>query len=109
MKTKHTPGPWRVGKKNRIETEQGVILISENEITSRSLDNHYQSAEERDANATLIASAPELLLACKRAQELIRAARQYFPKSIRNSDTFNLENTNATIGKAIHKAEGTAE
>ena len=47
----------------------------------------------------------DLLEACKVAEKLIRTARRYFPKSIRNSDKFDLENTGATISAAIHRAE----
>lgn len=47
----------------------------------------------------------DLLQALDYAKELIPVARQYFPKSIRNPDKFQLENTCATIGKAIHNAE----
>ena len=50
-------------------------------------------------------AAPDLLEACKYAEGLVKIARQYFPKSIRNSDKFQLENICATIGKAIYKAE----
>lgn len=53
-----------------------------------------------------LATAPELLEAVKYAMELIGIARQYFPKSIKNSDTFKLENTCATLNNAIAKAEG---
>ena len=49
---------------------------------------------------------PELLEAAKYALGLVSLARQYFPKSIKNSDTFRLENTCAALGTAIAKAEG---
>jgi hypothetical protein len=49
-----------------------------------------------------------LLAALKSAAELVNTARQYFPKSIKNSDRFQLENTCASINKAIAKAEGGA-
>ena len=49
----------------------------------------------------------ELVEALKYAEKIIPIARRYFPKSIKNSDTFQLENTCATIGKAIHKTEVT--
>lgn len=48
----------------------------------------------------------ELLEALKYAEELTKVARQYFPKSIKNAHKFQLENTCAIIGKAIHKTEG---
>ena len=49
-------------------------------------------------------AAPDLLEACERAAEIIKTARQYFPKSVRKSDKFDLENTNATVTAAIAKA-----
>lgn len=52
------------------------------------------------------AAAPALLEALEYVEKLIPVARKYFPKSIRNSDSFQLENACATIGKAIHKAGG---
>lgn len=52
----------------------------------------------------LMCAAPELLKALEYAAELIPIARRYFPKSIENSNTFQLENTCATINTAIHKA-----
>jgi hypothetical protein len=47
-----------------------------------------------------------LLEACKCAAELIKTARQHFPKSIHHPDKFQLEHTCACISKAIDKAEG---
>lgn len=47
-----------------------------------------------------------LLKACEAALDLIETARQYFPKSIKNSDKFKLENTCAAIGTAIAQAKG---
>jgi hypothetical protein len=52
----------------------------------------------------LLKAAPEMLKALEYAAKLIETARRYFPKSIKNSDRFQLENTCATIGKAIHNA-----
>jgi hypothetical protein len=52
------------------------------------------------------ANTNQLVEALKEASELIKIARQYFPKSIKNSHKFQLENTCATIGNAIAKAEG---
>ncbi len=53
------------------------------------------------------AAAPDLLAACRDAAEMLRIARRYFPKSIKNSDTFRLLNVEAnSIQKAIALAEG---
>jgi len=62
-----------------------------------------QTAED---TAKLLAASTEMLEALKYAAELILIARRHFPKSIRNSDKFQLENTCAAIGNAIYKAKG---
>lgn len=113
----HTPTPWRVSE-NIIEIRTFVkdvldsrgiptgVLIEE---VDRELSTPNAVAHA-DANAAFIVCAvnshEELLEALKEAQKLISTARQYFPKSMRNSDKFSLENTCAAIGNAIAKAEG---
>jgi hypothetical protein len=59
MKTesKHTPGPWKIG-------DFGLILGGKNDSIIATLEGI-----NRDDNAKLIASAPELLEACKEALE----------------------------------------
>jgi hypothetical protein len=57
-------------------------------------------------NCTLHKAAPYMYEALKEAYKLIELARQFFPKSIRNHNRFQLETTCATIGKTIAKAEG---
>ncbi len=49
-------------------------------------------------------SKAELLEALKLAGELVSVARQHFPKSMHNSDKFQLEGTCVAIGAAIAKA-----
>ena len=60
MKTPHTPGPWR---QTGINVRAGDALICW-------ATNHHANAEtpesEKLANARLIASAPDLLLALER-------------------------------------------
>jgi len=63
----------------------------------------YSDAPER--NFAMILAAPQMLEALEYAAELIGVARKHFPKSMHNSDKFQLENTCATINKAIHKAK----
>ena len=55
---------------------------------------------------SVLEAAPDLLAACKLAVELVKTARRYFPKSMKDTDTFSLENTNATLCTAIRAAEG---
>lgn len=98
----HTPGEWEAvfgeldgqGEFSVYQGETGTICRGDNEMLGWK------------ANAQLIAAAPDLYEACKVAQELVKIARQYFPKSMQNSDKFQLENICATIGKALFKAEG---
>jgi len=81
----HTPGPWEA-------------------------DNFrvWAGTEEAEANARLIAAAPEMLQALRDALQICQIAKQYFPKSIKNSDKFDLCNIEEnSIKKAIAKATGT--
>jgi hypothetical protein len=71
-------------------------------------DVDRSTAERNKSNANLIAATPDLLEACEIANKLIKTARRYFPKSIKNSDAFELEIACATISRAITKAKGAA-
>ncbi|MFA5048969.1 MAG: hypothetical protein WC516_08150 [Patescibacteria group bacterium] len=75
-------------------------------ISSETNPKHLIASVDCEANAQLISASPDMYEALKEADKLIALARQFFPKSIHNSDKFQLENTCATIGKAIAKAEG---
>lgn len=105
----HTPGPWEICRDDAYPPR---YLITSKGGSVASLegwaDDGVTTEEEDAANRNLIAAAPELLEACKTAEKLIRVARNYFPKSMQNSDRFDLENACATICKAIAKAEGQA-
>ena len=63
--SKHTPGPWTLGKGTvRVRTEENeqghTRLVAECYTTNQGIRYPYDF-EEREANARLIASAPELL------------------------------------------------
>jgi len=76
MKTKHTPGPWdllplaacqaiQAGPRNRI-----CVLYNHVEhdgIPCGSIESQSKAQDEIDANAWLIAAAPDLLKACRAA------------------------------------------
>lgn len=104
MKTNHTPGPWHINGEYHIyaKTAQGALPVR----VAQAVPLRNGNSDERGANARLIAAAPELLEALKYAAELVQTARQHFPKPIKNADRFKLENTCATINKAIAKADG---
>ena len=97
---KHTPGKWTT----KIH-QPGTMLTVENE-TGEYVCSLLGGDEHKQGNARLIAAAPAMLEALRYAAELIPTARRYFPKSVKFSDRFQLENVCATIGKAIAQAEG---
>lgn len=70
--TSHTPGPWTLEAGRCVVTSDGRFTVS------KCNDWHPEKIVELDANARLIAAAPELLTALKRliskADELNRVA-----------------------------------
>lgn len=108
----YTPGPWRISDPTasdgrRIEAGKSDYIGHTCGYSPRPGSKQRQLSEaEATANAVLISAAPELFEACRMAMELIRMVRnsRHFPKSMHNSDKFQLENACAAIGKAIHKA-----
>ena len=71
---KYTPGPWHVTPSGGIAGDGGVIVINDFETCSKSeqkpINNGFGSA---NANARLMAAAPELLEALQAAErELLR-------------------------------------
>jgi hypothetical protein len=74
-KAKHTPGPWIVGDQRR--RDPGCILIhtssGESIASAWNLMRPDGSGPDTpmEANARLIAAAPDLLAACKSAMELL--------------------------------------
>lgn len=115
MTTKHTPGPWHIAdmfpaSKLKAEKHEHFYLRGiGNGATHVGYASVTQitSGGESEANARLIASAPELLAALVEAEAVLNTARQYFPKSIQNADRFHLLNVlENSVGKAIAKAKG---
>lgn len=70
MKTKHTPGPWSISKISnlRIDNSNGEIVCA---LLYATTDG--QITPETEANAKLIASAPDLLEALKDAYQVLLA------------------------------------
>jgi hypothetical protein len=99
---KHTQGKWTVENSGGTVVSLGGRLPV---VICELADAPVKITREVEANAKLIAAAPLLLEACKEAAILINIARLYFPKSIKDCNKFQLENTNATINKAISQAE----
>ena len=74
--TKHTPGPWQVNKKVKTSVEtvkdgQGINLIAQTEDP-----DGQRSLSEDQANAKLIAAAPELLDASQSVLTTLKSMNQ---------------------------------
>lgn len=67
MKTKHTPGPWRLSENNAGIKGSNWIFAGEKSIAVVKLDTFARSL----ANARLIAAAPLLLAGCEYAFDLL--------------------------------------
>jgi hypothetical protein len=116
-RAKHMPGPWKLYVNvypNGKLAGTPYIYAPYGPDTHRHICQPFMDQNEPEiwpqqlANAAVMTASPELLEACEYTAELIKIARRYFPKSIRNRDRFQLENACATIGKAIRKAKGDA-
>lgn len=72
MNTKHTPGPWHVGRKqNHGGTTSAERIVSEDgEAICAELSWH----DDGEANARLIAAAPELLEMLERCEMWLSTA-----------------------------------
>ena len=106
MSTQHTPGPWAVGSKSgHIETANAwrmSIAICYNKDSKAD----GVSKEEFEANARLIAAAPELLKALNECRRAIQGGTTFKPYDSRGAgfqQEFGIafvEYLNATIAKA---------
>lgn len=105
----HTPGPWKVRQADRnlgIEMER-VVLRSGGSMMDwvATVPMHAISGTaERDANAHLIAAAPDLLNACEAMRQRITEAMDLE----RISPAMALEEMSTIVEAAIAKARGAA-
>ena len=99
MKTKHTPGPWAWESRRDSSLKN---LIGDGKIIARAVDltDLINFGESREANARLIAAAPELLEALEVALETLLEQ----PELVGDADI-----SIRTIKAAIAKATGCAE
>ena len=70
--SKHTPGPWYISKKNPlrvIESGPRSLTLASASIKGRGVTEE-SSYDEAEANARLIAAAPELLALAERVARL---------------------------------------
>ncbi len=97
--TKYTPGPWKIGGSNKrsiFTNDKDCLMIATTE---------FALVKEKEANARLIATAPELLEACKL---MYKAWEQLLP-NLKNGvvQDYGLVLTKAPLAckEAIAKAE----
>lgn len=96
-KVQHTPGPWTVGRINHVDGE--IVDSAGGAICFRT----YGSDGEAKANANLIAAAPDLLAACRDADEALCGATW-----VKGADKRGLKYASEKIRAAIAKATGAA-
>lgn len=90
--SKHTKGPWDVNRYNDL----AYTIISKSDMDRQ--DDSFIEDEEDEANAKLIAAAPDLLEALNLAKT-----------AIENNPLPGYAPLLSIINKAIEKAEGTNE
>lgn len=99
-KVAHTPGPWSVIDNNwDFSSVYGPddCLIAEVQIhSSVTEENQHELEPVKEANARLIAAAPELLSALKMAQVWLKMALVWLDADGR----FDMQGINAAIAKA---------
>lgn len=90
---KHTPGPWTVSVWHDGRDGTTPCIMASGATVAKIHVAPITPPPEADANARLIAAAPELLAACKLALETV-------------GDMTEAEQRRQIVRKAIAKAEG---
>lgn len=99
MKPKHTPGPWKVG--STIALRHRVIDGKANEVAT--MKGEFEL--EKQANAHLIAAAPEMLEALENALAWIDRSHKY-GSDMESSRLSCLLDASGILSDAIKKARG---
>ena len=101
--SKHTPGPWEVNKRAtmNVQTKDGVSIASAGVRSDNTVDQELLHAEQ-EANARLIASAPELLWSLG----VLLAMVSNDPEYASETAPFIHRNALEKARQAIAKAEG---
>lgn len=103
--SKHTPGPWAAlitKPKKRKQPSPGTVLVAAGGSLAIDCTSSGDTFEEGEANARLIAAAPEMLEALKMAAWLIHDEIGLSGARMDHEDTKTLD----AIRSAIAKAEG---
>lgn len=92
------PGPVAPPTPYTVKRERGAAVVYD-------ANGGAMTGPINGKAALLLAAGPDMAEALKTAEKIIKTARQYFPKSIKNGDRFALELAAAEIGKALHRAQ----
>lgn len=99
--SKHTPGPWKVSPTD------DTVVIDATGAEVAAIDGDYNDPDtwpQMEANARLIAAAPDLLSEAKKQVEWLRMLRDQLPQW--DIDGFEVDKRIAALEDAIAKAEG---
>ena len=96
METKHTPGPWTT---SRDAVSAGHVQIT---VYAEETGMRVATVFEREANARLIAAAPDLLVALIDCVSMLEAIQAEDPEDWRAAPYLQMQQAQA----AIHKATG---
>jgi len=97
--SEHTPGPWFIYK----DEHEFVILQNRPVKNATAIAIVYSDDKPDEANARLIAAAPELLEALKKAREYVAKVNGSIAGAIGHENTIvkpDLDLIDATISKA---------
>jgi len=95
---KHTKGPWSIGKRAKDTVFSDDVAIAD----------VFPNVVVGEANARLIAAAPELLEACRNALRRLQHAKQYGDDML-SSREICYTDAKLLLIDAIAKAEGRDE
>jgi hypothetical protein len=105
--SKHTPGPWKLEHDELHYGSLSIVVAGEksNKFPGYQMlvnVGGFAGVDEQEANASLIASAPELLGALKEIVELADFAMRY---ANRDGAEYDVENCLKEARRVIAKAE----
>ena len=105
MTAKHTPAPWRVAKADKDGAEVKAIAsvawcgVAASYSTVSGVTQHIDAAE-CDANARLIAAAPELLVSLEKCIAVLEDMDRCYATRLSPEDTAVLAVARAVVARA---------
>ena len=107
MTTQHTPAPWKIephDHANVVWSDNGVICDVFHANEDDDMTASVESREESEANARLIAAAPELLAALQEARDYLADLLNSKDDEVIDNLVNNGEEVESRLSAAIVKA-----